>query len=113
MCFIKFNSNENRLYTGSSRSEFSVGYQHLFGSHEPTERSGPPFIQYNGRLNTSTVVLGELYAGAHMMRNPTRVLIGINDLLRDVNVIPFDDRCAEEFGKLRGVLHQQGMLLVL
>lgn len=69
------------------------------------------FTQYSGRLNISTIVLSELYAGAYMLGNPTRVLHGINDLLLDVNLISFDERCAEEFGRLRGVLHQQGIVV--
>ena len=67
------------------------------------------FIQHSGRLAIPTIVLGELYAGAYMLPNPTKILTGINDLLDDVTVLPFDSDCAEEFGKLRGVLKQQGL----
>lgn len=56
-----------------------------------------------------TIVLGELYAGAYMLPNPTKILTGISDLLDDVAVLPFDVACAEEFGKLRGILKQQGL----
>ena len=55
-----------------------------------------------------TIVLGELYAGAYMLPNPTKILRAIGDLLVDIAVLPFDSACAEEFGKLRGVLKQQG-----
>lgn len=67
------------------------------------------FIQYSGRLAIPTIVLGELYAGAHMLPNSTRIIAGINDLLDDVTVLAFDSACAEEFGRLRGVLKQQGL----
>jgi tRNA(fMet)-specific endonuclease VapC len=67
------------------------------------------FIQYSGRLAVPTIVLGELYAGAYMLPSPAKILTGINDLLDDVAVLPFDSACAEQFGKLRGVLNQQGL----
>lgn len=68
------------------------------------------FIQYGGRLNNiSSIVLGELYAGAYMTGNPTGLLALIADLLQDVKVLPFDDDCALEFGKLRGELHGRGI----
>lgn len=66
------------------------------------------FIQYSGRLCIPSIVLGELYAGAHMLANPTRILAGIKDLLEDVDVLPFDAACAEMFGRLRGALKRQG-----
>jgi tRNA(fMet)-specific endonuclease VapC len=67
------------------------------------------FIQYSGQLAVPTIVLAELYAGAYMLPNPTRILAGIKDLLDDVTVLPFDAACAEQFGKLRGVLKQRGI----
>lgn len=67
------------------------------------------FIQYSGQLAVPTIVLAELYAGADMLPNPAKILTGINDLLDDVAVLPFDAACAEQFGKLRGVLKQQGL----
>lgn len=44
-----------------------------------------------------------------MLASPTRILTAIGDLLNDVTVLPFDALCAEEFGKLRGILKQQGV----
>jgi len=66
------------------------------------------FIQYSGRLAIPTIVLGELYAGAYMLGNAPRIFAGIDYLLQDVAVLPFDSVCAEAFGRLRGVLKQQG-----
>lgn len=54
-------------------------------------------------------MLAELYAGAHMLDNPTPILSAIADLLTDVIVLPFDSACSEEFGKLRGILKKQGV----
>jgi len=68
------------------------------------------FIQYAGRLHISTVVLGELYAWAYFRHNPTRLLTMIEEeLLPDVHVLPYDDRCAWEFGRLRGILRPRGV----
>ena len=69
------------------------------------------FIQYSGRLAIPTIVLGELYAGAYMLPHPTTILTGIDDLLDDIAVLPFDSVCAEQFGKLRGILKQQGLVV--
>jgi hypothetical protein len=49
-----------------------------------------------------TIVLAELYAGAYLLDQPDRVLLGISELRIDVGLLGFDEPCAEEFGKLRG-----------
>src|SRR5207237_5566709 len=67
------------------------------------------FIQYGGGLFVPTIVLGELYAGAYHVSNPAPLLQKIADLLNDVQVLSFDLVCAEEFGKVRGRLLQQGI----
>jgi tRNA(fMet)-specific endonuclease VapC len=54
-------------------------------------------------------VLAELYAGAYLLDDPSRILAAVDDLRRDVGVLVFDDKCAEEFGKLRGVLKRLGI----
>lgn len=66
-------------------------------------------MQYSGRLWLSSVVLAELYAGAYMLDQPARILASIEELRKDLGVLPFDERCAQEFGKLRGVLKRQGI----
>ena len=67
------------------------------------------FIQYGGGLYVPTVVLGELYAGAYHVSDPSPLLQKIGDLLNDVQVLDFDHACAQEFGKVRGGLLQQGI----
>lgn len=69
------------------------------------------FIQYSGRLTIPTIVLGELYLGAYHCPNPKPLLNRIEDLLRDVDVLPFDKPCAEQFGMVRGRLLQQGLVV--
>ena len=67
------------------------------------------FLQHAGRLFVPTVVLGELYTGAHHVGNPTPLLQKIADLLDDVHILDFDHACAKQFGKVRGSLLQQGI----
>jgi tRNA(fMet)-specific endonuclease VapC len=68
------------------------------------------FIQYSGRLYLPTIALAELFAWAYHRANPTVLLQAIsNDLVAEVTVLDFDSACAEQFGKIRGVLLQQGI----
>ncbi|MCY2992198.1 MAG: type II toxin-antitoxin system VapC family toxin [Planctomycetota bacterium] len=67
------------------------------------------FIQYTGRLAISTVALAELYAGAYRHSNASRLLTLIADLLQEVQIVDFDEACAEKFGQVRGTLLQQGI----
>ncbi|MEX1230166.1 MAG: type II toxin-antitoxin system VapC family toxin, partial [Planctomycetaceae bacterium] len=68
------------------------------------------FVQYSGRLSIPTIVLAELYAWAYRRDDPQPLLTAIeDDLLQDVQVLPFDDACAREFGRVRGTLLRQGV----
>jgi tRNA(fMet)-specific endonuclease VapC len=67
------------------------------------------FFQYSGGLFVPTIVLGELFAGAYHVVNPTPLLSKIADLLNDVQVLDFDRDCAEHFGKVRGSLLKKGI----
>jgi len=66
------------------------------------------FFQHGGRLYIASVVLGELYAGAYKLDNPVPLLKGIQDLLTEVEVLPYDQQCAETFGKVRGSMLRVG-----
>jgi tRNA(fMet)-specific endonuclease VapC len=66
-------------------------------------------MQYSGRVWMPSLVLAELYAGAYMLDQPGRILTGIEELRKDIGVLPYDERCAEEFGKLRGALKRKGI----
>ncbi len=66
-------------------------------------------LQHSGRLAIPSIVLAELYAGAHRHPNSTRLLGLIADLLQEVVVLDFDSNCAEQFGKIRGGLLQHGI----
>ena len=66
-------------------------------------------IQYSGRLYISSVGLGELYTWAYLredLLDRRRKLI--QDLLVGVQVLPYDERCAERFGSIRGPLIRAG-----
>ena len=69
------------------------------------------FVQHAGGLAIPTIVLAELYAGAHKHPNPAKLLPLIADLLQEVQVIDFDSACAERFGQVRGALLQQGITI--
>lgn len=66
------------------------------------------FIHYGGGLFVPTIVLAELHAGAYHVNDPA-LLQKIAELLRDVQVLPFDELCAERFGMVRGQLLRQGL----
>jgi tRNA(fMet)-specific endonuclease VapC len=67
------------------------------------------FMQHAGRLHVSTVGLSELYAWAYKQDDPTLILDKIQDFLHDVQVMPFDESCAREVGRLRGAFLRQGV----
>lgn len=67
------------------------------------------FVQYSGRLFIPSVVLAELYAGAFHADNPAPLVQRIEELVEDVQVLPFDMACAERFGRERGSLLRQGI----
>jgi len=67
-------------------------------------------MQYSGGLFIPTIVLGELFAWAYRRDDPTPLLHFLNDdLLMDVDVLPFDAICAEQYGMVRGRLLRQGI----
>jgi tRNA(fMet)-specific endonuclease VapC len=66
------------------------------------------FIQY-GQLYTTTINAGELFTWAYKKPNPNLLLPGIDDLLSELIVLPFDHGSAEVFGQYRGTLLSQGI----
>ena len=68
------------------------------------------FVQYSGRLYTSSVVLAELFVWAYNRPDPTTVLETIDRLLfEDVSVLDYDRDCANEFGRIRIQLRRSGI----
>lgn len=77
-------------------------------------RPGPlfhRFMQHAGRLWISTITLSDLYTWAYKQTDPTLILDKVQDFLRDVQVLPFDNDCALKLGKLRGALLRQGVIV--
>jgi tRNA(fMet)-specific endonuclease VapC len=67
------------------------------------------FIQYSGRLSTSTISLGELYTWGYSAPNPTARIRLIQELIEDVTLLQFDANCAERFGILEAALRPNGI----
>jgi tRNA(fMet)-specific endonuclease VapC len=59
-------------------------------------------------LSISTIVLGELLAWAYRRPNPDPLLRLIGELRADIQVLLYDEACADRFGRLRGALIRQG-----
>jgi predicted nucleic acid-binding protein len=72
-------------------------------------RSFHRFIQHSGQLAVTTIVLGELYAWAYGRSDPTTILGPLEDLVSQMEILPFDTESAREFGKLRVLLPRIGM----
>jgi tRNA(fMet)-specific endonuclease VapC len=69
-------------------------------------------IQHSGRLYTSSIVLAELYGWAHRRSSPQPLIDRIeNELLSDLIVLDFDRTCAIEFGRVRGALLRNGIVI--
>ncbi len=66
-------------------------------------------LQYSGRLAVTSIALAELYAGAYHRRERSSLLQRLEELLKDLEVLDFDCRCAERFGVVRGGLLRQGI----
>ena len=67
------------------------------------------FLQFGDQIAIPTIVLAELFAGAYHHPDPTRLLALIDDLASELTVLDFDSQCAEQFGRIRGQLLQQGI----
>lgn len=62
-------------------------------------------------LALSTVTYGKLYEGILYGRDPARQLAGFRRFLHGVRVLDVNRRIARHFGRVRGTLRQQGLLL--
>lgn len=56
-----------------------------------------------------SVVKAELYYGAQRSRNPREAIAGIEEFLTPYRSLPFDDQCAEAYGRIRARLAQLGL----
>lgn len=68
------------------------------------------FVQYGGRLYTSSVALAELYVWAFRRPDPSPALQSIETLLEcELSVLGYDENCAREFGRVRVEMRRQGI----
>jgi predicted nucleic acid-binding protein len=68
------------------------------------------FVQHSGRLYTSTVSLSELYVWVFARPDSAPARTAVEAMLAyEVNVIPFDADCAEQFGQVRAELRPKGI----
>lgn len=68
------------------------------------------FVQHSGRLYASTVSLSGLYVWVFARPDPAPAHAAVVTLLAyEVNVIPFDADCAEQFGRVRSELRPRGI----
>ncbi len=67
------------------------------------------FVQYGGRLNISTVTLGELFTWALRTRASPRRLQSLHGLLKEVVVLPVDETVAQKFGEVRAWQLDRGL----
>ena len=70
------------------------------------------FIQYgNDNIVFSVLSLAELYAGAYQRPNNRRLVPLIDALREELLILPFDDTCAEIYGRLKGALRPTGFVV--
>jgi tRNA(fMet)-specific endonuclease VapC len=68
------------------------------------------FVQHSERLYIPTVVLAELFVWVYRRPDPRPGVLAIDEFTRnEVQVLLFDERCAEEFGRKRATLLRQGV----
>ncbi|MFO7962585.1 MAG: tRNA(fMet)-specific endonuclease VapC [Desulfobacterales bacterium] len=78
-----------------------------------TMKNRPPavkrrFKQNHGRMGISAVTLGELIFGAEHSQQVERNLADIEALAARLEVLPFDEKAAYHFGRLRAVPYTSG-----
>lgn len=70
------------------------------------------FFQYgNDNIVVSALSLAELYSGAYLRPNNRKLIPQISALRGEITVLPFDDTCAEIYGRLNGMLRLKGVVV--
>lgn len=68
--------------------------------------------QHLGRLFIPSIVLGELYVWVYRRDDPASGVAVLDRFVRhEVQVLPFEDRCAETFGRVRSRLLRTGRVV--
>jgi tRNA(fMet)-specific endonuclease VapC len=68
------------------------------------------FVQHQGRLFIPSIVLAELYVWVYRRDDPTRGVEAMDWFVRhEVQVLDFDQTCADKFGRVRADLLGKGI----
>lgn len=62
-------------------------------------------------LAISVITFGEIYEGVEFGHDPKRHLAGFRGFLRGVRVVAVNRKVAQQFGRIRGQLRRQGLLV--
>jgi tRNA(fMet)-specific endonuclease VapC len=60
-------------------------------------------------LGISSITLAELEFGVHLSSYPEKNQEALNEFLSPLEIVPFDDRAAISYGKIRAYLQQRGL----
>ena len=66
------------------------------------------FKLHNGQMCISSVTLGELVFGAEHSQQTDRNLADIEEMTARIEVLPFEDKAAYHFGRIRSDLYRMG-----
>lgn len=66
------------------------------------------FNRNSGRMAISSITLAELAHGVEKSSNPARNLTVVEDFTSRLEVLPYDDRAAWQYGIIRAALEKQG-----
>lgn len=66
------------------------------------------FNRNSGRMAISSITLAELAHGIEKSGNPARNLAVVEDFVSRLEVLPYDDRAAWQYGIIRAALEKQG-----
>jgi len=70
------------------------------------------FVQHQGRLFIPSIVLAELYVWVFRRDDPRAGLAAIDWFVQnEVQVLGYDEQCAEEFGRNRAELLRKGIVV--
>jgi tRNA(fMet)-specific endonuclease VapC len=61
-----------------------------------------------GSVGISSITLGELYYGVERSSDPQRNLLALTQFCAPIEILPFDDRAAAVYGKVRQDLEKSG-----
>ncbi len=67
------------------------------------------FNQNQGRMAISSITLAELAHGVEKSADPARNLTVVEDFVSRLEVLPYDERAAWQYGLIRAALERQSM----